>query len=122
MHELSVVQSIVQTTSGILSERGIEKASFLTLVIGAHTGIIPKYVKMYYNDVCEGTPLEGSELRIESVDTEYFCRDCGHVFRSERSGHDHHAPEERCPACSSADLEVIAGDELMIKEVGYEDR
>ena len=121
MHELSVVQGIVATTTGILAERGIEKASFLTLVIGDHTGVLPQYVEMYYHEVCEGTALAGSELRIETVETEYFCRDCGHVFRPVSFGRED-SKEDRCPECGSKDLEVIAGNELMIREVGYEDR
>ena len=121
MHELSVVQNIVETTCGVLAGRGIEKASFLSLVIGEHTGIVPQYVKMYYNEVCEGTALAGSELRIETVRTEYFCRDCGNVFFPGIMGHEHLHREEHCPKCRSKDLEVIAGNEMMIKEVGYED-
>ena len=119
MHELSVVQSIVKTTSDFLDENNIEHIQFLTLIIGENTGVIPKYVRMYYNEVCENTKLEGSELRIEEVGTEYFCKDCGHVFKPVYSDH-HHLNQEHCPECHSEDLEVIAGDELMIKEVGYE--
>ena len=121
MHELSVVQNIVETTRAILAERGIDKASFLTLVIGKHTGIVPSYVEMYYAEVCEGTALADSELRIETVETEYFCRDCGHVFSPVTYEHDHLHREEHCPECGSEDLEVIAGNEMRIKEVGYED-
>ena len=119
MHELSVVQSIVSTTTDFLEENSIGKISFLTLIIGESTGVIPQYVRMYYKDVCEGTKLENSELRIEEVRTEYFCRDCGNVFHP-RYGSHHHLNRDHCPKCDSEDLEVIAGNELMIKEVGYE--
>lgn len=120
MHELAVVQNIVDTTTAFLGEKGIEKVEFLTLVIGDHTGVIPRYVRMYYKDVCEGTPLADSELRIETVHTEYFCRDCGHVFFPAAALHQS-LMDVSCPECGSPDLEIISGNELMIKEVGYEE-
>jgi len=70
-------------------------------------------------DLSEGSKLESSELVIEEVETEYFCKDCGHVFKPERT--DHHLTENpSCPECHSDDLEMIAGNELMIKDISYE--
>lgn len=119
MHELSIVQNIVTTTSDFCKENNIDSVSFLTLVIGQHTGVIPKYVRMYYDDFTKDTVLEGSDLRIEEVSTEYFCRDCGHVFEPDYKNNPH-LIAYKCPECDSNDLECIAGDELIIKEVGYE--
>lgn len=120
MHELSVVQSIVNTTIDFTQENHIDNVKYLKLVIGKHTGVIPKYVRMYYNDLCEGTILEGSQLKIEEIATEYFCRDCGYVFKPTTSEDHHHFNDIHCPDCHSNDIECISGDELMIKEIGYE--
>ena len=119
MHELPVVQSIVQTSVDFLTEQNIDNAKFVTLIIGEHTGVIPRYVRMYYDDVCKGTILEGTELRIEEKPTEYFCRECGNVFETGPDSHQH-LTEVNCPNCQSEDLEVISGNELLIKEIGYE--
>lgn len=119
MHELSVVQSIVQTSIDFLKEQNIDNAKFVTLIVGKHTGIIPEYLEMYYDDVCKDTILEGSELRIEERPTEYFCKDCGNVFKTVFASHQH-LMKTNCPKCQSEDLEVISGNELLIKEIGYE--
>lgn len=119
MHELSVVQSIVQTSIDFLKEQNIDNAKFVTLIVGEHTGVIPQYLRMYYDDVCKDTILEGTELRIEEKPTEYFCRECGNVFKTSLASHQH-LMKVNCPHCHSEDLEVISGNELMIKEIGYE--
>ncbi len=119
MHELSIVQNIVQTSSDFIKENHIQNAKFVTLIVGQNTGVIPQYLRMYYDEVCNGTSLEGTELRIEEVATEYFCKDCGNVFKTSLASHVH-LKEVRCTSCDSKDLEVISGNELMIKEIGYE--
>lgn len=119
MHELSVVEQIVNTACSFLDNKDIANAKRMTLIIGDSTGILPEYVRMYYSDLSEGSKLESSELVIEEVETEYFCKDCGHVFKPERT--DHHLTENpSCPECHSDDLEMIAGNELMIKDISYE--
>ncbi|MCF0105690.1 MAG: hydrogenase maturation nickel metallochaperone HypA [Holdemanella sp.] len=118
MHELSVVQGVVSTTHSFLEENQIDHVEFLVLVVGDHTGVIPRYLKMYYPDVCKGTRLEGSELLVERVPTEYFCKECGNVFSPIDEDH-HHMNGTHCPECQCTDLECIRGDELMIKEVRY---
>lgn len=119
MHELSIVQNIVQTSCEFLEENKIEHAKFVTLIVGQNTGVIAQYLRMYYDEVCVGTCLEGTELRVEEKPTEYFCRDCGNVFKTSLASHAH-LMQVSCPSCNSKDLEVISGNELMIKEIGYE--
>ena len=113
MHELSIVENIVKTTLQFTAERKIEKVSFLTLQVGALTGVEPPYLQMYYGDLCAGTALEGSELKIEEIAPEAFCRVCGEVFNP-----DEH--ERICPGCGMSDYEILHGEELTIKELGFE--
>ena len=116
MHELSIVQNIVETADAFARENEIRNIQFLTVTIGANTGVIPRYVRMYYKDLCADTALEGSELRIEEMESECFCRECGEVFKPGKK-----QPQLiTCPACGGDDLEVLHGNELMIKEIGYE--
>ncbi len=112
MHELSIVESIVGTADGFAREHGIEKVSYITVQVGALTGVIPHYLTMYYTDISKGTALEGSELKIEQVAAEAFCRSCGEVF--DPSGESH-----CCPACGADDHELLHGMELTVKDMGF---
>ena len=112
MHELSIVENIVNTTLVFTKDHQIDKVSFITVQVGALTGVEPPYLQMYYGDLTSGTALEGSELKIEEIQPEAFCRCCGEVFN----------PEEEariCPGCGMADYEILHGKELTVKELGF---
>lgn len=113
MHEFTVVKNIVQTADQFAREHQIENVRQLTVQIGVLTGVIPQYVRMYYQDLIEGTSLEGSQLQVEEIPAEAFCRHCGEVFDPGMEG------DIRCPSCGSAHIEILHGRELTIKEIGY---
>lgn len=113
MHELSVVQSLVTMANEHAIRSGAVSVKYVTLEIGKMTGVIPHYISMYYPEVCEGTLLEGSELRIEETEALAFCRNCGNTYVLEGS-------KDVCPSCSSDNYEVIEGDKLILKELAFE--
>ena len=112
MHELSIVESMVGTADRFAREHSIDKVSYITVQIGALTGVIPHYLTMYYADVCQGTALEGSELKIEEIPAEAFCRGCGEVFDPTNETH-------CCPVCGAEDYELLHGRELTVKDMGF---
>lgn len=113
MHELSIVQSLVSMADSYARQNGAKSVKYITLEIGGLTGVIPRYVSDYYPDVCQGTLLEGSELKIEEVAPAAFCRECGATFPP--AEHD-----AKCPACGAQNYEVIEGDKLILKELAFE--
>lgn len=112
MHELSIVESMVGTAASFAEQHDIDKVSYITVQIGALTGVIPHYLTMYYADVAQGTALEGSKLKIEEVAAEAFCRSCGEVFDPTNDTH-------CCPVCGAEDYELLHGKELTIKDMGF---
>ena len=112
MHELSVVQSFVETTERCAVENGAEEIKFVVFAIGALTGVEPRYVKSYYPDVVQGTMLEHAELRIEEVEAIGFCRQCGNSFLMDTAN-------TPCSECGSHDVEILQGNQLLIKEIGF---
>jgi len=114
MHEITIVKNIVDSTESFARENGISHIDVLVLQIGDLTGIIPKYVRMYYPEVTEGTVLDNSEVEIEQIPAEFFCRNCGCTFTPE-------GPDEHCPDCGELDHEVLHGQEITIKEIKQKD-
>ena len=113
MHELSIVENIVSTTLQFTKEHQIDRVSFLTIPVGKLTGVEPPYLHMYYGDLTKDTALEGSELKVEEIEPEAFCRCCGEVFNPEDA-------ERICPGCGMSDYEILQGKELTVKELGFE--
>lgn len=119
MHELSVVEKFVETANAFAEEKGIDHVKMVTLVIGAYTGVLPKYVEMYFDSLKEGTRLAEAELIIEESPVECFCRNCGEVYQPEAPEDHHEDHDMKCPACGKEEYDVLQGRELTIKEIGY---
>jgi hydrogenase nickel incorporation protein HypA/HybF len=106
VHELGIAESIVETVSQRLPG---SKVTHVHLEIGALSGVVPESVEFSFGLAAEGTPLEGAQLEITERAAECRCRDCGSEFRPD-------APVLLC-GCGSANVEVLAGEDLKIVSV-----
>ena len=106
MHELSLTQNIVETITDRLGDRRVVS---VRLVIGKLSGVVVDSIRFCFDVVVADTPLAGARLEVEEPGGRARCRDCGVEFASDD-------PILLCP-CGSADVEVLAGDELLIKAV-----
>ena len=81
----------------------------MRLQIVALSGVVPDAVRFCFDLATEGTPLEGAELEITEAAGRCACRTCGAEFEPDW-------PILLCP-CGSAQVSVLAGDELTIAAV-----
>jgi len=68
MHELSIALSIVDGVSEEAATRGGGLVRAVHLRLGRLSGVVREALLFAYDQACEGTSLQGSELRIEDVD------------------------------------------------------
>jgi hydrogenase nickel incorporation protein HypA/HybF len=109
MHELSLTRSVV----AICSERAQgAKVRRVTLEIGELAAVLPESVRFCFDICAQGSPLEGALLEIVEVAGAAICRDCGGAVAL-------HELYGRC-GCGSANLRLVAGEELRIKEMEVE--
>ena len=106
MHELSLTTSIVEACA---ERAGGARVGRVTVEIGRLTCVAPDALRFCYDLCTEGTSLEGSELEIIEIRGRARCRDCGHELGLD----DLLTP---C-GCGSHDLELLAGEDLRIKEM-----
>jgi hydrogenase nickel incorporation protein HypA/HybF len=106
MHELALVESIVAAVEDKIRPA---RATCVRLQIGDLAGVVPEALRFCFDICARGTCLEGASLEIDAVGGRGRCRRCGAelVMKSFL---------ELCP-CGSAELDVLAGQELRIKEV-----
>lgn len=117
MHELTIVQSFVDMADRCIKDAAEpgDEVAYVTMLVGEMTGVEPKYVFDYYPDVAKGTLLEGVELKVEIENAEVFCRECGNTYHLE--------PDEApCPKCGKSNYEILSGDKLMLKEIGFKEK
>ena len=106
MHELAITEGVVQAVTQRLPGTPI---ACVHLEIGAMSGVVADSVRFCFELVTEGTTLEGARLFISEPAARCRCRDCGGEFEPDGA-------IALC-GCGSADVAVLAGQELRITSV-----
>ncbi|HSV64752.1 MAG TPA: hydrogenase maturation nickel metallochaperone HypA [Mycobacteriales bacterium] len=106
MHELGITQSVVAAVSERMPEAKVVR---VRLEIGRLAGVVADSVRFCFDAVTAGTGLEGARLEIVEPAGQARCRQCDAVSEFQDL--------LLLCECGSADLEVLAGTQLLIKEV-----
>lgn len=110
MHELGIVQQIVDQAVARAQAAGAGRITGLNLVVGALSDISPESVQFYFDLVSKGTPAAGAQLSFRQVQPAMRCRTCGAAFAW--------TPEqETCPQCGSTRFELIRGREFYLESI-----
>lgn len=110
MHELSLIQSIVEICEEHAGGRRILE---VTLEIGILSGVVPEALEFCFEAAARGTLLEGARLVIERVPATGFCNDCGVVSTI-------NTYFDPCPCCGAPALDLRSGDEMRVKDLEVE--
>ncbi len=111
MHELSIAESIVNIALRHADGRPVSKVE---LEVGHLRQVVPSALQFAFELLSNGTVLEGSELAIEDVPARGRCRACA-VETTMR------AFPLQCGSCGGLDLEIVAGDELLVTALELEE-
>ncbi|MDQ6658333.1 MAG: hydrogenase maturation nickel metallochaperone HypA [Actinomycetota bacterium] len=106
MHEMAVMMGVVDQVTERLGDARIAEVS---LTVGKLSGVVPDSLRFCFELACAGTALEGAELDIDEPAGQAECRSCALQFTVDQ-------PFLLCP-CGSADIQVIGGQELLIRSV-----
>ena len=111
MHELSLADAVVAIARDHARGR---RVSAVDVRVGRLRQVVPDALEFAFELVAAGTEVEGAELRVEHVPVRVRCARC--AAESE-------APEFplACARCGSVDVEVIAGDELLVESLEIEE-
>ncbi len=115
MHELGLVNYVVDEVSKIAEEQNVSKIRSVTLQFGEVSGIVPAYLHDYWLWYTKKFPLfEGSRLKTEEIPAVTWCDDCKITYSTVKYG-------KTCPHCGSGKTWLIRGNEMLIKEIEVED-
>ncbi len=112
MHELEIVQQVVNQAVTQAQAAGAERVTGLNLAIGALSDISPESVQFYFDLVSEDTPAAGAQLSFRWIQPEMRCRACGREFTWAPD-----PPTLTCPQCGSTSLELIRGREFYLESI-----
>lgn len=110
MHEVSIVESLMRIALREIAAYPAARVRAIHVRVGGLRQVIPETLRFCYGIVTAGTPFEGSRLEIQTVPVRARCRRCGLTF-----------PVDEmiflCPACAVADVETLAGNELVLDRI-----
>jgi hydrogenase nickel incorporation protein HypA/HybF len=110
MHELSIAQAIFDVAERHAAGRRVSKVE---VRVGHLRQVVPDALDFAFTLITPGTALDGAELEIEHVPARGRCRACG----AQSTLADFPL---RCARCGGLDLQVTAGEELLVAALELE--
>ncbi|HUX94765.1 MAG TPA: hydrogenase maturation nickel metallochaperone HypA [Bacteroidales bacterium] len=113
MHELSVVQNIINIVSLELERNGGSRVSEVKLEIGRLSGIEFGSLDFALKHLTRGSIIESAEISVEKPEGVARCNECHNEFKMDDF-------IGCCNLCNSVNLEIIKGRELRVKSITIE--
>lgn len=110
MHEMSIAVSLMEQLRPIADEQGATRIVQVELRCGVMQQVVPEALQLAFEAASAGTPAEGATLTIEEEDLVASCRSCGERFEAA-------IDDFSCPRCRLADVELVAGQDIVLKSV-----
>ena len=115
MHEISLVQNLVQQLKELAAANKASKIITVTMEIGPLCGVVVDSFRFGFDIIsAEEDFLRGATLVVEISEVEYTCSGCGQVTKSAGARPDH------CPNCQESTLFARGGDDLILQRVELE--
>jgi hydrogenase nickel incorporation protein HypA/HybF len=111
MHELSIAEAIVDVATRHAAGRRVARVE---VKVGHLRQVVPDSLQFAFGLVAQGTALDGAELAITHVAAAGRCRDCG--AESVMEGF-----PLCCACCGGLDVDVLAGEELLVDALELEE-
>lgn len=110
MHELSIVNGIVEIAEKEASLNQAKSIDEIELTIGKLSTIEPVALDFAWKQGVKGTSLEHSRIKINWIDGEALCMDCDKQFIIAQV-------YDPCPSCGSHLLAIQKGKELAVSSL-----
>jgi hydrogenase nickel incorporation protein HypA/HybF len=108
MHELSIAISMIDQIMEESENRGGLAVEIVHLRLGVFSGVDKDALLFAYELACEGSPLAGSRLVIETIPLVIYCETCGK---------DRIPPlvyQLSCPECGTPGQTIVTGREIEV--------
>lgn len=116
MHEVSIVQSLIENIDSQLAAQNVQRAASVRLRRGSTFS--GDALEQAFSALTPGTRLDGAALLVETFDTRFTCAACGHsqkIDADDLTGHFF-----LCPVCDAVQ-EIDEAHDLELLEVRVEE-
>ena len=113
MHEMSLCEGILQVLQESAVSEGFSSVKTVWLEIGQLSGVELDAMRFSFDAVMRDSLAQGARLEIIEVPGEAWCLKCAKTVQVRQRF-------DQCPDCESYQLQVVAGDQMRIKELEVE--
>ncbi|MBI4444271.1 MAG: hydrogenase maturation nickel metallochaperone HypA [Acidobacteria bacterium] len=114
MHELSIVSALVEQVNNVAQAHGSTRVRHLTLQVGKMSNVVPELLQQAFEAFRKVEPLlKDARMEIRQVYPLMKCGRCSQEFVPDTFS-------SPCPRCLSTSVELIHGEELLLREVELE--
>jgi hydrogenase nickel incorporation protein HypA/HybF len=110
MHELSLMEGLLESVETAARDAGALRVMSIHLKIGVMTEVVDESLEFAFEVLSQDTLSEGADLTVERIEPVSRCLDCGMEFMHDR----YHLA---CPDCGSFATQLIAGREMLIDNI-----
>ena len=110
MHEVSIMQSLLETAMEQLQQAGGTQIHTLRVQVGLLSGVMPEALTFAFDGLKSGTPAEAANLLIEPIPASFTCSECGLVILVA-------SLQFNCPSCQGLMAVHEGGRELQLVEM-----
>jgi hydrogenase nickel incorporation protein HypA/HybF len=113
MHELSVMESILNVVLKHARRHEARKVLGISLRVGEMTDLVDEWMQRYFDYLSRETIAEGAVLKIERSPVIFRCGSCD----SEFPVHVREMKDVLCPICQGTETRFKSGREFFIKQI-----
>lgn len=127
MHELGMIQKIVDNAAAAATKAGLKNVKLLRMRIGKMAGFEPDQLQFLFDTYEKPVLLSSTKLEIEEIPVQLLCKKCGHkyidhkfddaVYAHEVSHTPYAYRPPQCPQCGSNEIEITHGKELELVDL-----
>jgi hydrogenase nickel incorporation protein HypA/HybF len=109
MHELSLMQNVIEIVRQDALNHNINRVDKLKLVVGSLTTALPDSLQFAFKVLGQDEMFNQAVLEIEEKPVVYYCRHCQQKF-----------PVKNdycfvCPVCGGSEADIVEGRELYVE-------
>lgn len=113
MHEMAIVQSVLNIALEAGSSGGAQRITRIRIKMGEYSDVVPVILREYFAVAARGTMAEGAELVLGRVPVTMRCRGCGWSGPVDKL-------RIRCGGCGGTELTLLTGREFYVESLEAE--
>lgn len=110
MHEMSVMEDIINIIEASACEKNFKRVKKICLEVGDLTCVEPSSLEFCFSVISKNTVAEEALLEIIRVPGTGVCLNCNKTIKYQKL-------YDPCPHCESCNIKKLTGDELRVKNL-----